>query len=161
LLKQKVALNATISLGYFILKKTHFVSKSCPIGKKSPNLVTLSRTGPPDSNKAFNPQIPNKLARFPSDKYLFSDSKRSRLVRRAAHTRRTWPSVLSPSSPARAEASSNGSTTTTKTGSARASTTRGRCFFPELDFADFLILIRRYLKMNLLGGKRLSQGSGK
>jgi hypothetical protein len=137
-------------------KKHILFPKVAQLAKKSPNLVTLSRTGSPDSNKAFNPQIPNKLARFPPNKYLFSDSKRSRPVRRAAHTRRTWPSVLSPSSRARAVASSNGSTTTTKTESARASTTRGRCLFPELDFTDFLILIRRYLKMNLLGGKGLS-----
>jgi hypothetical protein len=41
LLKEKVAQNVAISLGYFIFSKNHNESKSNPIGEKSPNLVTL------------------------------------------------------------------------------------------------------------------------
>jgi hypothetical protein len=45
--KQKVAKNVAISLGYFfglfhLFKKSELSSKSSPIGKELPNLVTLA-----------------------------------------------------------------------------------------------------------------------
>jgi hypothetical protein len=41
LLKQKIAQNVTISLGYFNFSKNHEPLKVGHLAKKSPNLVTL------------------------------------------------------------------------------------------------------------------------